>query len=116
MCLVTQSCPALCNPWTVAHQAPLDMGFSRQESWSGLPFPSPGDHPNPGIKPRSPASQASILYHLSHRGSPSVTCYVINKQGMVYLSYRKIDHSEMGVNNFKGSSQDLRFRFGTWCH
>ena len=42
-------------PWTVAHQAPLSMGFSRQEYWSGLPFPSPGDLPSPGIKPESPA-------------------------------------------------------------
>ena len=38
------------TPWTVAHQAPLSMGFSRQEYWSGLPFPSPGNLPNPGIK------------------------------------------------------------------
>ena len=42
------------TPWTIAHQAPLSMGFSRQEYWSALPFPSPGDHPNPGIKPMSP--------------------------------------------------------------
>ena len=48
-------------PWTVAHQAPPSMGFSRQESWSGLPFPSPGDLPNPGIEPRSPALQAYAL-------------------------------------------------------
>ena len=41
------------TPWTVAYQSPLSMGFSRQEYWSGLPFPSPGDFPNPGIKPRS---------------------------------------------------------------
>ena len=44
------------TPWTVAYQAPPSMGFSRQEYWSGLPFPSPGDLPNPGIKPRSPTS------------------------------------------------------------
>ena len=44
--------------WTAACQAPLSMGFSRQEYWSGLPFPSPGDLPNPGIKPGSPALQA----------------------------------------------------------
>ena len=44
------------TPWTVAHQAPLSVGFPRQEYWSGLPFPSPGDLPNPGIEPRSPAS------------------------------------------------------------
>ena len=47
--------------WTVAYKAPLSMGFSRQEYWSGLPFPSPGDLPNPGIKPRSPALQADAL-------------------------------------------------------
>ena len=47
--------------WTVAYQAPLSMGFSRQECWSGLPFPSPGDLPDPGVKPRSPALQADAL-------------------------------------------------------
>ena len=41
--------------WTIAHQAPPSMGFSRQEYWSGLPFPAPGDLPNPGIEPESPA-------------------------------------------------------------
>ena len=49
------------TPWTVAYQAPLSMGFSRQEYWSGLPFPSPGDLPNPGIKPVSPALQTDAL-------------------------------------------------------
>ena len=43
------------TPWTVAHQAPLSMGFARQEHWSGLPFPSPGDLPDPAIKAVSPA-------------------------------------------------------------
>ena len=47
--------PHSATPWTVAHQAPPSMVFSRQEYWSGLPFPSPGDLPDPGIKPRSPA-------------------------------------------------------------
>ena len=47
--------------WTVAYQAPPSMGFSRQEYWSGLPFPSPGDLPDPGIEPRSPALQADAL-------------------------------------------------------
>ena len=46
------------TPWTVAHQAPLSMGFPRQEYWSGLPFPSPGDLTEPGIKPESPESPA----------------------------------------------------------
>ena len=53
--------PGLCNPWTVAHQAPPSMGFSRQEYWSGLPFPSPGDLPDPVIEPRSPTLQADAL-------------------------------------------------------
>ena len=48
-------------PWTVAHQAPPSMGFSRQDYWSGLPCPSPGDLPHPGIKPRSPTLQADAL-------------------------------------------------------
>ena len=58
---VAQSCPTLCDPWAVAHQAPPSMGFSRQEYWSGLPLPSPGDLPDPGIEPRSPALQADAL-------------------------------------------------------
>ena len=56
--LVTKSCTTLETPWTVACQAPLYMGFSRQEYWSGLQFPSAGDLPNPVIKPGSPALQA----------------------------------------------------------
>ena len=57
------------TPWIVAHQAPLSKGFSRQEYWSGLPFPSPRDLPDPGIEPTFPALQA-ILYCLSLQGSP----------------------------------------------
>ena len=49
------------TPWTVAHQASLYKEFSRQESWSGLPFPSPEELPNPGIKPWSPALQVDFL-------------------------------------------------------
>ena len=49
------------TPWTVAYKAPLSMEFSRQEYWSGLPFPSPEDLPNPGIEPGSPALQADAL-------------------------------------------------------
>ena len=48
-------------PWTVAYQTPLSMGFSRQEYWNGLPFPSPGDLPSPGIKPGSPTLQVGSL-------------------------------------------------------
>ena len=49
------------TPWTTAEQSPLSMGFSRQEYWSGLPFPSPGDLPEPGIEPRSLTLQADTL-------------------------------------------------------
>jgi len=56
--LVAKSRLTLATPWTVACQAPLSMRFSRQEYWSGLPFPSPGGLPDPGIEPRSPALQA----------------------------------------------------------
>ena len=49
------------TPWTVAHQASPSMGFSRQEYWSGLPFPSPGDLSDPGIKPGSPSLEADAL-------------------------------------------------------
>ena len=58
-----------CNPlWTAALQGPLSMGFPRKEYWNGLPFPSPGDLPDPGIEPTSPAWQVDSL-PLSHLGS-----------------------------------------------
>ena len=62
--LVAKSCPTLATPWAVAHQAPLSVGFSRQESWTMLPFLSISfsrDLPNPGIEPPSPALQADSL-------------------------------------------------------
>ena len=59
--LVAKSCLTLATPWTIDCQAPLSIGFSRQEYWSGLPFPSPRDLPDPGVKPRFPALQADSL-------------------------------------------------------
>ena len=59
------------TPWIIACQAPLSMGFSRQGYWSGLTFPSPGDLPNPGIEPMSPALEVKSL-PLSHQGSPII--------------------------------------------
>ena len=61
-CLVVSNSAA---PWTVAHQAPLSMGFSRQEYWSGLLCPPPGDLPNPGIKPASPMSPTGGFFTTS---------------------------------------------------
>ena len=66
--------------WTVAHQVSPSMGFSRQEYWSGLPFPSPGDLPDPGIEPRSPALQADAL-----------TSEPIANRKVGYCSWGKID-------------------------
>ena len=59
--LISSHAQLFATPWTAAHQAPLSMGFSRQGYWSGLPFPSPRDLPNPGIEPGSPALQADSL-------------------------------------------------------
>ena len=61
MCLVTSAMFLFVTPWTLACQAPLSMGFSRQESWSGLLFSTPGDLPNPGLEPDSLGRQ--VLYH-----------------------------------------------------
>ena len=72
---VTQSCQTLATPWTVAHKVPLSMGFSRQDYWSGLPFPSPGDLPDPGIEPMTPALQADSL-PTELGGKPSVSYYL----------------------------------------
>ena len=58
---VAQSCLTLFDLWTIACQVPLSMRFSRQKQWSGLPFPSPGDHPKSGIESASPALQAHSL-------------------------------------------------------
>ena len=63
--------------WTLARQAPLSTGFSRQEYWSGLPCPPPGDLPNPGIESRSPALQGS-LYCLSHQGNPLKALHLVH--------------------------------------
>ena len=59
-------------PWTVAHKGPLSMGFPRQEYWSGLPFPSPGGLPNPGIEHVSPAL-AGIFFSAEPPGKPGVS-------------------------------------------
>ena len=68
-----QSCPTLCDPMDCSCQAPLSMGFPRQGYWSGLPFPSPGDLPDPGIDPGLLHCR-QILYHSSHQGS----CYLVS--------------------------------------
>ena len=88
LCLGARLCLTLCDPMSVAHQAPLSMGLSSQEYWSGLPCPPAGDLPNPEIKPRSLPDCRRTLYRLSYRGSPgpywlsfkyrSVTCQIMS--------------------------------------
>ena len=58
------------TPWTVAHQTPLSMGFPRQEYWSGLPWPPPGDLPNPGIEPASPALAGGFFTNFATQEAP----------------------------------------------
>ena len=65
--LVTKSCPTLAIQWTVIHQGPLYMRFSRQEYWCGLPFPSPGDLPNTGTELAFPALAGVFFYHWATR-------------------------------------------------
>ena len=76
-------------PWPVAHQAPLSMAFSRQDYWSGFPFPSPEDLPDPGIKPVSYAL-AGEFFTMSHLGRPTIMCSYILKHWL-FLSYNKVD-------------------------
>ena len=71
--LVPKSCLTFATPWSVAHQAPLSLEFSRQEYWSGLPFPFPGDLPDPGIEPGSPALEAEALTS-EPPGKPFMKC------------------------------------------
>ena len=80
------------TPWTVAYQAPPSMGFSRQECWSGLPFPSPGDLPNPGIEPGSPALQADTL--------PSEPSGKQRDSREIFLSYLQSNESQTSMELF----------------
>ena len=71
VCVIAQSCPSLQPHGLQPTAAPLSMEFSRQEYWSGLPFPSPGDLPIPGLEPWSPEIR-QILHHLCYQGRPSL--------------------------------------------
>ena len=79
------------TPWTVAYQAPLSMGFSRQQYWSRLPFPSPGDLPDPGIEPGSPALQTDALTseppgNIKH-SSNTISCLVVSPIAIMHIKY-----------------------------
>ena len=82
------------SPWTVAREAPLFLGFSRQEYWSELPFPSPGDLPDPRIKRGSPALQVVFaytgMYPLEHILFPSFLFLILNKVLFIPLWQKKL--------------------------
>ena len=75
MCVICSVMSDAATPWTVAHQAPLSMEFSRQEYQSELPLLSPGYLPHPGIEPGLP-HYGQVLYHVSHRESPYHVIYI----------------------------------------
>ena len=85
MCLRAHSRLTVCDPWTVALQAPLSMGFPRQGYWSGLPFPSPGDLPDPGIEPTS-AALAGGVYNTSSKDRSLQSAETQRSKGF-YLFY-----------------------------
>ena len=80
---VALSCPTLCDPVDCSPPAPLSMRFSRQEYWSGLSFPSPGDLPDPGVEPRSPTLWADALTS-EPPGNPDTLEYLIIVEALYY--------------------------------
>ena len=117
-CVRAQSRPALCHSMDWAGQAPLSMGFSRQEYWSGLPFPPPADLPDPGIKPASlasPALQVDFL-PLSHLGSPKyllINIVSINQRFSHSYSYLILREVRLAYINYRISHLLLRLKI--WC-
>ena len=110
--LIAQSCPILATPWTIACQAPLFMGFPRQEYQNGLPFPPPGDLSNPGIKPSSPVSPVLEAESLAAEppGKPLLQDYVLAKTKLkrllgcileIFLNASPLDNNQ---NKLTGSS------------
>ena len=111
MCAYSVASPIqLCATlWTGAHQAPPSMGFSRQEYWSGLPFPSPQDLPNPGIKPMSPAL-AGRFFTTEPPGKPSLTHQCSKRFPQSCQSY---PHPAIV---FCAKGEEIFFFFLIWLH
>ena len=85
----------LVTPWIIAQQAPLSMGFSRQEYWSTLLFPSLGDLPDPGIEPGSPVLQAD-LYQLSYKGRPCSVVSFIKLICVIFQAFQMPNNMYLG--------------------
>ena len=105
------------TPWTIVHQAPLSVGFPRHWSWSGLPFPSPGDLPDPGIKPASPASPAlqAGSSSLSHQVSPAWREPRSNWKTLTAKGRVEFD-TEWGLQVFWIPGEENRLSHGPSCH
>ena len=99
------------TPWTAACQAPLSMGFSKQEYWSGLPFPSPGDLPDPGIEPGSSSLQADSLPSEPPEKEGG------NKFSSDFLSVRRFTHiNTLTLMTLPGTAWvHLTFQVGVWA-
>ena len=111
--LVTKSCLTLANPWTVACQAPLSMEFSRQAYWSGLPFPSPGDLPGPGMKLESSALQVDSLQTEAPGNSPEYWGPFLKNDNLDVLSLdRKFINR---VKNERNTFYNQRIQKGIAC-
>ena len=102
-----------CDPWSVAHQDPLSMGFSRQEYWSGLPCPPPGDLPNPGMEPGSPAFLEDSLL-LSHQGSPTKLCPYVRIIIFIYYLNIFTTYSFIQISASSSSTNSLDFSVSTY--
>ena len=90
------SCPTLCDTWTLARQASLSMKFPRQENWSGLPFPPPGDLLDPGIKPKSPGSPAlqvdSLMLEPLGKPNKGYKCVIIHWTNSIFCFVFSLSH------------------------
>ena len=101
---VAQSYQLFANPWTIAFQTPLSMEFSRQEYWSGLPIPSPGDLPDPGIKPTSPALAGRFFTIWARREAPCEAWYYLKKKKkkvLIAFLFRISINSAKGILKIK---------------
>ena len=103
------------TPWTVAYQAPLSMGFSRQEYWSGVPFPSPGDLPDPGIKPGLLHCRQT-LYQLSYHCASPIHCKADVSSAFRAISPCFLLYSISGLPSFSDQKKHYMPTLSSWVH
>ena len=96
VCVHAQLCPTLCNPWTETYESPLSMEFPRQEYWSGLPFPPPGDLLDPGVEPTSPGSP-TLAGRFFTTEPPGKSFLIICLNGYLWLVAMTLDSSAISI-------------------